>query len=149
MTTSKIRTYSELSELETFEERFHYLSIRGEVGCATFGGNRWMNQRFYTSPEWRRLRQLAIIRDNGCDLAVEDYDIHDRIIVHHMNPITEWDITHGTNNALDLDNLICTTHDTHNAIHYGDVSLLKKPFVPRQPGDTQLWQPRPARRSPK
>lgn len=145
MTTSRIRTYSELSEIETFEGRFKYLSIRGEVGCATFGGNRWMNQQFYTSPEWRRLRRLAIIRDNGCDLGVEDYDIHDRIIVHHINPITEWDILHGTSNALDLDNLICTTHDTHNAIHYGDVSLLKKPFVPRQPGDTTPWQ---ARRSP-
>lgn len=143
--TSRIRTYSELSQIKTFEERFHYLSIRGEVGCATFGGNRWMNQRFYTSPEWRRLRQRAILRDSGCDLGVADYEIYDRIIVHHMNPITEWDIMHGTHNALSLDNLICTTHDTHNAIHFGDVSLLKKPFVPRQQGDTTPWE---SRRSP-
>lgn len=139
MMTLRIRTYSELMQLETFEERFKYLSIRGEVGCATFGGNRWLNQQFYTSPEWRRLRRDAIARDDGCDLAVEGFEIYDKIIVHHMNPITEWDILHGTACALDLDNLICTTHDTHNAIHYGDVSLLKKAYRPRQPGDTKLW----------
>lgn len=137
--TSKIRTYSELVQLETFEERFLYLSIRGEVGCATFGGNRWINQDFYRSSEWRRLRNAAIIRDEGRDLGIEGFEIHDRIIVHHMNPINEDDILHGTARALDLDNLICTTHDTHNAIHYGDASLLAKPYSPRQPGDTKLW----------
>lgn len=139
MRTSKTRTYSELIQLETFEERFHYLSIRGEVGCATFGGNRWINQQFYTSPEWRRLRHDVIARDDGRDLAVEGYEIYDRIIVHHMNPVSERDILYGTARALDLDNLICTTHRTHNAIHYGDVSLLAQPYTPRQPGDTQLW----------
>lgn len=139
METSRIRTYSELSRLETFEERFQYLSLQGSVGCATFGGNRWINQHFYTSSEWRRLRYDVIARDEGCDLGVEGYEIFDKIIVHHINPINERDIMHGTRRALDLDNLICTTHDTHNAIHYGDVSLLKKPFVPRTPGDTKLW----------
>jgi hypothetical protein len=139
MTTSKIRTYSELVELTTFEDRFDYLSLRGEVGCATFGGNRWINQQFYTSREWRRLRHDVIARDEGRDLGIEGLDIHDRIIVHHMSPIAENDILHGTARALDLDNLICTTHDTHNAIHFGDAKLLKKPHIPRRSGDTKLW----------
>lgn len=133
------RTYSELSELKTFEERFEYLSLKGEVGHETFGFNRWVNQRFYTSREWRRLRQLAVIRDGSCDLGVEGYDIHTDLVVHHMNPLTEEDILHGTPHALDLEYLICTTHDTHNAIHYGDASLLAKPYTPRRPGDTKLW----------
>jgi 5-methylcytosine-specific restriction endonuclease McrA len=137
--TSRIRTYSELIQLETFEQRFAYLSIRGEVGCATFGGNRWINQQFYTSREWRLLRHDVIARDEGRDLGVEGYEIYDRIIVHHMNPIDEEDILHGTPRALDLENLICTTHDTHNAIHYGDARLLPKPHIPRRPGDTKLW----------
>jgi hypothetical protein len=135
----KIRCYSELIELETFEERFEYLSIRGQVGCETFGFNRWVNQRFYTSQAWRRLRRQVIIRDRSCDLGIEDHEIHSRLIVHHMNPITQEDIENGTDMALDLENLICTTHNTHNAIHFGDASLLPQPFVPRQPGDTKLW----------
>lgn len=139
MTTSRIRTYSELSSLRTFEQRFEYLSIRGEVGCATFGGNRWINQQFYTSSQWRRLRHDVIARDEGRDLGVEGYEIHDRIIVHHINPITEDDILYGTSRALDLDNLISASHRTHNAIHYGDAGLLAKPYSPRQPGDTKLW----------
>jgi len=139
MKTSRIRTYSELSLIGTFERRFEYLSLQGEVGCATFGGNRWINQQFYTSREWRRLRHDVIARDEGCDLGVEGHEIHDRIIVHHINPIDEEDILHGTARALDLDNLICTTHDTHNAIHFGDAKLLPKLHVPRSPGDTKLW----------
>lgn len=139
MTTSRIRTYSELELLRTFEQRFNYLSLQGQVGCATFGGNRWINQQFYTSREWRRLRHDVIARDEGCDLGIDGFQIHDRIIVHHMNPIEEDDILHGTARALDLDNLICTTHDTHNAIHYGDASLLPRTYSPRQPGDTKLW----------
>lgn len=138
MSTSE-RMYSELIELETFEERFAYLAIRGQVGCETFGFNRWVNQRFYTSKAWRTLRQQVIIRDNSCDLGVDGYEIHSRLIVHHMNPITQRDIEYGTRLALDLENLICTTHDTHNAIHFGDESLLPKPYVPRSPGDTKLW----------
>jgi len=139
MRTSRIRTYSELAQLVTFEERFQYLSLQGEVGCATFGGNRWINQEFYTSREWRRLRHDAIARDEGCDLGVEGYEIHDRVIVHHMNPINEEDILYGTPRALDLDNLICTTHKTHNAIHFGDEALLPKLYTPRRPNDTNLW----------
>jgi hypothetical protein len=137
--STRIRTYQELIELETFEERFEYLSIQGQVGCETFGFNRWVNQRFYTSPAWRRLRRLVIIRDESCDLGVEGYEIHSRLIVHHMNPLTQRDIEYGTRMALDLENLICTTHDTHNAIHFGDASLLAKPYVPRRPGDTKPW----------
>lgn len=139
MTNTRIRSYSELIELETFEERFEYLSIRGQVGCETFGFNRWVNQRFYTSSAWRSLRREAILRDGSCDLGIEDREIHSRLIVHHMNPITQQDIEYGTRAALDLDNLICTTHNTHNAIHFGDAGLLVKPHVPRRPGDTKLW----------
>lgn len=136
---TRSRCYSELSQLESFEERFEYLSLRGQVGCETFGSNRWINQRFYTSREWRRLRDEVIIRDNSCDLGVDGYDIHVKLIVHHMNPLTEEDIMQGTRFALDPEYLICTTHDTHNAIHYGDASLLNKPYTPRTPGDTKLW----------
>jgi len=137
--STRNRSYSELSRLETFEERFDYLSLNGEVGCTTFGFNRWINQQFYTSREWRQLRQKAILRDQACDLGVEGYEIHSKLIVHHMNPLLEEDIVHGTRYALDLEFLICTTHDTHNAIHFGDKSLLAKPYVPRSPGDTKLW----------
>lgn len=136
---TRSRCYSELSQLESFEDRFEYLSLRGQVGCETFGSNRWINQRFYTSREWRNLREVVIIRDNSCDLGVDGYDIHVKLIVHHMNPLTEEDVIHGTQYALDPEFLICTTHDTHNAIHYGDASLLAKPYEPRSPGDTKLW----------
>lgn len=136
---TKIRSYSELITIGTFEERFEYLSIRGQVGCETFGFDRWINQRFYWSQEWRSLRQQAIIRDHACDLGVEGHEIHSRLIVHHMNPITQRDIEYGTRMALDLENLICTTHSTHNAIHFGDANLLSKSYTPRQPGDTKLW----------
>lgn len=139
MTTSGIRTYSELIQLETFRERYEYLALRSEVGCETFGFNRWINQRFYTSTQWRRLRRDIIVRDLGCDLGVEGYEIHSRLIIHHMNPLVESDIVHGTRNALDPEFLICTTHDTHNAIHFGDADLLATPYVPRSPGDTKLW----------
>ena len=135
----RIRSYSELSEFRTFEERFEYLSLKGEVGHETFGFNRWINQRFYTSREWRRLRQVVIIRDESCDLGVDGYDIHVNLVVHHMNPLTEEDIMQGAPHALDPEFLICTTHDTHNAIHYGDASLLAKPYTARRPGDTKLW----------
>jgi hypothetical protein len=133
------RSYSELILLPTFEERFEYLSIRGKVGCETFGHDRWINQRFYMSPAWRSLRNQAIIRDHACDLGIEGREIHTRLIVHHMNPITQEDLETGSRLALDLENLICTTHDTHNAIHYGDASQLAQPYVPRRAGDTKLW----------
>ena len=136
---TQIKCYSELVLLETFEERFDYLALHGQVGCETFGFDRWINQQFYTSRQWRSLRRQVIIRDEGRDLGVEGYDIHSRLIVHHMNPLRETDIVHGTRNALDLEYLICTTHDTHNAIHFGNKSLLSKTYRPRQPGDTKLW----------
>lgn len=139
MTSSQNRSYSEMIQRSTFLERYEYLALRGQVGCETFGFNRWINQRFYTSREWRSLRHEIVLRDNGCDLAVEGHDIHSRLIVHHLNPLTEDDLMRGTTRALDPENLICTTHDTHNAIHYGDASLLARPYVPRQPGDTRLW----------
>lgn len=142
--STKRKSYSELILLDTFEERFNYLKIGAEVGCATFGGNRWINQQFYTSREWRRLRHHAISRDEACDLGVEGYEIYDNIIVHHINPIDEDDIMHGTEAALSLDNLICTTLRTHNAIHFGDESQIVKPYIPRRAGDTQLW---PGRRT--
>jgi len=134
-----MRTYSELIEFDTFEDRYRYLRINVQVGCETFGHNRWINQRFYTSREWRRLRRDAIVRDQGCDLGIPGREIHSDLIVHHMNPITQRDLEYGTSVALDLDNLICTTLRTHNAIHFGDESLLLTEFVPRKPGDTKLW----------
>lgn len=133
------RKYSDLRRLETFEDRFRYLSLKGEVGEATFGFDRWINQAFYRSREWRRLRHDVILRDNGCDLGVDGYEIHGSILIHHMNPILPDDIRHGDDAILDPQYLITTTHRTHNAIHYGDANLLPKPFVPRRAGDTRLW----------
>lgn len=134
-----MRTYSELLTHHTFEERFRYLSLRGQVGQSTFGFDRWLNQQFYTSRQWRQLRHHIIARDGGCDLAVPGYEVYRRPIIHHMNPLVVEDIVHGTDEALDPEFLILTSHDTHNAIHYGDEKLLRKPFVERAPGDTQLW----------
>jgi hypothetical protein len=135
----RIRTYSELRRFDTFEQRFDYLVLRGEVGSATFGFDRWMNQRFYRSHEWKRARDVVIVRDNGCDLGIPGYDIRAQLMVHHMNPVTPEDLTNGADWILDPEFLITTTHRTHNAIHYGDDSLLVKPPVQRRPGDTSLW----------
>lgn len=134
------RSYSELRRLHTFEERFNYLSLRGRVGEATFGFDRWMNQAFYRSKEWRDLRHYVIARDMGCDMGIEGYEIHRGITIHHMNPLTQQDIVDGDPGMLDPEFLISVTHQTHNAIHYGDASLLRrsKPIV-RTPGDTKLW----------
>lgn len=137
--TMRIRTYSELSKLKTFEERFRYLALRGEVGNATFGFDRYINQMFYASAEWKRTRQEVILRDNGCDLGVEGYEIHDRLYVHHMNPMEPEDVFEGNLSILDPECLITTTHTTHNAIHYGDERQLPKKFVERKRGDTKLW----------
>lgn len=137
--TMRIRTYSELSKLKTFEERFRYLALRGEVGNATFGFDRYINQMFYASAEWKRTRQEVILRDNGCDLGVEGYEIHDRLYVHHMNPMEPEDVFDGNLSILDPEFLITTTHTTHNAIHYGDERQLPKKFVERKRGDTKLW----------
>lgn len=135
-----IRTYHELRRLKTFEERFRYLDLKGTVGDTTFGFDRHLNQRFYTSREWRDLRHEVIARDLGCDLGIEGYEIFSRPIVHHMNPMQASDIIHGNYDILDPQYLITTTHKTHNAIHYGDESLLRQPPVERRPGDTLLWR---------
>jgi hypothetical protein len=133
------RSYSELVRLRTFEERFDYLKLGGVVGRSTFGFDRYLNQKFYTSKQWRDIRHAVIARDNGCDLGSDDYEIHDRIYIHHLNPMTVADIESGDMSILDLDNLIATTHQTHNAIHYGDETKLRRVFVERSPGDTKLW----------
>lgn len=133
------RSYSELRRLDTFEERFRYLSLRGTVGRSTFGFDRYINQQFYTSREWRQLRNHIITRDQGCDLGIEGYEIHGRLVIHHMNPMTVNTIIDGDERALDPNLLITTTHRTHNAIHYGDERLLARPLISRQSGDTKLW----------
>lgn len=137
--TSRIRTYSELVGFETFDERFRYLALHGRVGDPTFGWDRWVNQQFYTSTQWRRIRQHVIARDLGCDLAMEGHEIYDKVYIHHMNPMSVQDITHGEESILDPEFLITTTHRTHNAIHYGDERQLPRPLVERRPGDTKLW----------
>lgn len=136
---SKNRSYSELRRLGTFEERFEYLALRGEVGASTFGFDRHLNQAFYTSREWRHIREHVIARDEGMDLGVPGYEIFDKVIIHHMNPMTLEQVEHGDSEILDIEFLITTTHRTHNAIHYGDESLLPQPPVERRPGDTRLW----------
>ena len=136
-----LRTYRELSRIDTFEERFEYLKLNGRVGEDTFGFDRWINQRFYhRSPEWRSVRNQIIIRDNGCDLGVEGYEIVGRILIHHLNPITLEDLEEQNPILFDPDNLICVTHETHNAIHYGDANLLRQPFVERTRFDTCPWR---------
>jgi hypothetical protein len=125
--------------LDTLEERYKYLALHGEVGRATFGFDRYLNQQFYTSRQWRDIRNHVIARDLGRDLGIEGYEIHNRIYIHHMNPMTVEDITSGDPRILDPEFLISVTHRTHNAIHYGDEGLLPKPPVQRRPGDTMLW----------
>lgn len=133
------RTYHELSQLNTFEERFHYLALKGVVGTNTFGFDRWLNQGFYRSREWKQARELIIIRDEGCDLGVPGFEIFTGLYVHHMNPISALDITHGNDSIVNPDQLICTSLRTHNAIHFGDERLLPLGPVVRQAGDTRLW----------
>lgn len=137
-----IRTYSELILLPTYEERFKYLSLGGGVCDETFGYNRYLNQRFYNTPEWRRIRDKVIIRDNGCDLGVEGYEIPRRggIVIHHLNPITKEDILNRSDFLLNPEFLICVTRNTHNAIHYGDESLLVRAPIQRTPNDTCPWR---------
>lgn len=135
----RLRTYQELIRLETFEERFEYLKLRGSVGRETFGYDRYLNQAFYTSYEWKQVRNEVIARDLGLDLATPGYEIFDRIVVHHMNPMTLEDIAHRDEDILDPRFLITTTHKTHNAIHYGDSTQLTQLPTERRPGDTRLW----------
>lgn len=135
-----ILSYSELITLPTFEERYRYLRKSGIVGEETFGSHRHLNQLLYRSPEWRSVRNEVIIRDNGCDLGMEGYEIRDRVYIHHINPITMDDILNRTPALFDMDNLICVSFNTHQAIHYGDESLLPIiSFTERMPGDTKLW----------
>ena len=138
--TTSIRTYSELIALPTFEERFKYLQLNGTVAKDTFGFDRYINQNFYRSKEWKRVRDFVILRDNGCDLAAEDYVIHGKIIIHHMNPITVKDISDVTDYLMNPEYLISTTHSTHNAIHYGDESLLMMLPTERRKNDTCPWR---------
>jgi hypothetical protein len=133
------RTYSELSSLHTFEDRFEYLKLNGSIGVQTFGFDRYLNQEFYQSYEWKSARDHVILRDQGCDLGVEGYEIHSNLLVHHINPIIKEDILHGEEWILDPEFLITTTKTTHNAIHYGNKNLLIPAFSQRKPGDTKLW----------
>lgn len=135
----KIRTYTEIERLQTFDERFNYLSLGGQVGEATFGFDRWLNQRFYTSREWRYARREVILRDSGCDLGISGFEIFHGILIHHINPLTADDIQHGESWIIDPEFLITTCQKTHNAIHYGDASPHSRQYVERKPGDTNLW----------
>ena len=135
-----IRTYSELITIPTFEERFEYLQLKGSVGKDTFGYDRYLNQVLYRSPEWKRLRNQIIIRDDGCDLACDGYDIYDKVLIHHLNPITVEDVLTRSRKVFDPDNLVCVSHNTHNAIHYGDVDLLVTGPIIRTKNDTCPWR---------
>lgn len=135
----KFRTYSELRRLDDFEDRYHYLSLKGVVGDSTFGFDRWINQQFYTSREWKQTRSRVILRDNGCDLGVPGYEIFSGLMVHHMNPVILEDIYDNAEYLLDPEFLITTSLQTHNAIHYGDENQLPQGIVDRKPGDTKLW----------
>ena len=135
-----IRTYSELILLPTFEERFKYLQLNGRVGDDTFGFDRYINQNFYKSADWKRIRDQIIIRDNGCDLALEGYEIYGRILIHHMNPITISDIKFSTEYLMNPEYLICVTHNTHNAIHYGDEKQIITGPIVRTKNDTCPWK---------
>jgi hypothetical protein len=134
-----IKTYSEMSKYTTFDERFEYLKLGGGVGRATFGFDRHINQRFYTSPEWHSVRNYVIVRDNGCDLGIFGYEIHINGLIHHMNPMDVNDILHREEWILDPEFLILTTQITHNNIHFGVEKLFPKVVTERTPSDTKLW----------
>jgi len=133
------RTYSELSQLETFMDRYYYLELKGALGVKTFGFDRWVNQRFYKSREWRDARNFVIIRDNGCDLGIPGFEIHAGLLVHHMNPISLKDLENGESWVIDPEFLITTSLQTHNAIHFSDESQLPRGPIERRSGDTTLW----------
>lgn len=137
---SMIKSYTELIRIPEFLDRFEYLKIGGYVGEATFGSKRYLNQTLYQSAEWRKVRDKVIIRDDGCDLAHPDYSIGGKVYIHHINPITQDDIEKRRSWVLDPENLICVSHRTHEAIHFGDAELLKRSqLIERRPGDTILW----------
>lgn len=138
--TMSIKTYSELITISSFKERFNYLKLGGRVGEETFGFDRYINQVFYKSKEWRSIRDYVIARDNGCDLGVEGYEIYDRILIHHMNPIRKEDILQRSDLLLNPEYLITTVKNTHDAIHYGDGSLLYDVPIERRKNDTCPWK---------
>lgn len=140
MTSGKIRTYSEMIALPTYEERFDYLKLDGKVGKETFGYDRYLNQVLYNTEQWKKFRREIIIRDNACDLACEGYEINYRILVHHINPITVEDIVNRNPMIFDPENVVTTTHQTHNAIHYSDKSLLITKPIERTRNDTCPWR---------
>ena len=135
-----IRTYTELITMPTLKERFEYLKLNGAVGGETFGFERYLNQVFYKSREWKSIRDRVILRDNGCDLGVEGYDIFGKILIHHMNPITKFDLEHKSEYLINPEYLICTSNLTHNAIHYGDEKLLPQDPIIRFKNDTCPWK---------
>lgn len=135
-----IKRYSELIRYDTFLDRYHYLNLVGQVGIETFGLDRYLNQTLYRSSRWRRTRNQVILRDNGCDLGIDGFDIFDKVIVHHMNPLTVQDIEDDVDEIYDPEFLICCSFDTHNAIHYGDERLLPSLPIERRPGDTCPWK---------
>lgn len=137
---TSIKTYSELAKLTTFEKRYEYLRLGGKVGEDTFGFDRYLNQIFYKDQEWLSIRDKIIIRDNGCDLGIPDREINGKILVHHMNPITKEDILSKSKYLLDPEFLICTTKNTHDAIHYGDSSILIIKPIERTKNDTCPWR---------
>ena len=140
MIQMSIRTYSELITLPTFEERFRYLQLGEKVGADTFGHDRYLNQMFYTSDEWRRIRRDVIVRDNGCDLGIQDREIHGLIIIHHINPITIEDIINRSEFLLNPEYLISTVKNTHDAIHFSDERILITDPIERRPNDTCPWK---------
>lgn len=140
MRDSTIRTYSKLITYSTFEDRFRYLSLKGQVGEETYGFDRWVNQKFYKSREWKQIRDYVIVRDSGCDLGILGREIPDRIIVHHINPILVYDIQYATEYLLNPEYLICVSNNTHQAIHYGDENLLITMPAPRAANDTCPWK---------
>jgi hypothetical protein len=135
----KIRTYSDLVKLQTFEDRYKYLKLNGIVGSSTFGFDRWLNQVLYKTTRWKKSRNDVIIRDNALDLGVDGYDIYDKILVHHMNPITIQDVEDNNSIIYDPEYLICTSLKTHNAIHFGDEKQLVETVVVRRKNDTAPW----------
>lgn len=135
-----IKSYSELITIPTYEGRFEYLRLNSAVGKETFGFDRYLNQALYNSQDWKLWRRKIIVRDNGCDLACEGYTIYGKILIHHINPITMDDIVNRRSIVFDPENLICVTHNTHNAIHYGDVNLLATGPIERTPNDTCPWR---------
>lgn len=133
------RTYGELRLIDSYEDRFDYLQLSGEVGGRTFGSERYLNQSFYKSREWKQVRSAVIARDNGLDMAHPDFPILGQVLVHHINPLTVEEVEQGADSLFDMNNLVCVSHKTHNAIHYGSKELLPKPYLERTPGDTKLW----------